>query len=125
MFSIAFNIKTDTEVIQEMDSERNKITYTKNMLVRKISEKCRISVKNVSDVYDTLESLIFDILSSADLNTETSIRLFEGISLESTFTPEKTKVNNLTGETIVTSSKIKPKANITRNYREKLTNHNG
>ena len=125
MFSIAFNIKTDTEVIQEMDSERNKITYTKNMLVRKISEKCRISVKNVSDVYDTLESLIFDILSSADLNTDTSIRLFEGISLESTFTPEKTKVNNLTGETIVTSSKIKPKANITRNYREKLTNHNG
>lgn len=108
-----------------MDSERNKITYTKNMLVRKISEKCRISVKNVSDVYDTLESLIFDILSSADLNTDTSIRLFEGISLESTFTPEKTKVNNLTGETIVTSSKIKPKANITRNYREKLTNHNG
>lgn len=104
--------------------EKEKITYTKDMLVKEIANECHIDSKIVRLVYKSLEENVFDALSSADLNTDISIRLFEGIVLSSSFVPEKTKVNNLTGEVITASSKIKPKANITRNYREKLTNHN-
>lgn len=104
--------------------EKEKVTYTKEMMIRKISNDCHRDSKMVRAIYNSLEENIFDILSSADDDKDTSIRLFEGITIGSTYIPEKTKVNNLTGETIIASSKIKPKANITRNYCEKLTNHN-
>lgn len=106
------------------EKEKETVTYTKEMMIRKISNDCHRDSKMVRTIYNTLEESIFDILSSADDNKDTSIRLFEGITIGSTYIPEKTKVNNLTGETIIASSKIKPKANITRNYREKLTSHN-
>ena len=73
-------------------------------------------------VYNTLENLIFNILSSVDENEDVCIRLFEGISLDGKYVPEKTKKNNLTGETHFVESKIKPKFNITRSYCEKLNN---
>lgn len=106
------------------NQEKIRRTYTKDMLVKKIVEESKKDVKTVRTVYNTLEGTIFEALSSADPDTDVSIKLFEGISLGSTFIPERTKVNNLTGETITASSKVKPKANITRNYCEKLTNHN-
>ena len=51
------------------------------------------------------------------------IKLFEGISLDGKYVPEKTKRNNLTGETNFVESKIKPKFNITRSYCDKLNNN--
>ena len=105
-------------------NKKTKTTYTKDMLIKKIAEEYGTGVRIVRSIYNALEDNIFEILSSANLNTDISIRLFEGISIDSSFLPEKTKINNLTGETIIASSKIKPKANITRNYCEKLTNYN-
>ncbi len=104
-------------------NEKEKATYTKEMLIKEIAIRCRKDVRFVRAVYNSLEETIFDVLSSASPDTDISIRLFEGITLGSAYVPEKTKVNNLTGETITASSKIKPKANITRNYCEKLTSH--
>lgn len=104
--------------------EKTKVTYTKDMLIRKIADECRKDTKTVRAIYNNLEENVFDILSSADTDTDTSIRLFEGITIGSTFVPEKNKVNNLTGETITAASKIKPKAHITRSYCEKLTKSN-
>lgn len=103
--------------------EKDRITYTKEMLVKEIANKCHKDSKVVRVIYNSLEDIIFGILSSADPDTDISIRLFEGIVLESTYIPEEMKVNNLTGEIITASSKIRPKANITRNYREKLTSY--
>ena len=74
------------------------------------------------DVYNSLENLIFDILASVERNGDISIRLFEGISLDGIYIPEKTKKNNLTGEVKRVEGKIKPKCNITRSYCEKLNN---
>lgn len=103
---------------------KTKHTYTKDMLIKSISEICRKDKNTVRTIYNTLEDNITKILSSADSDTDVTIRLFEGITIDSTFIPEKTKVNNLTGKVITSTSKIKPKANITRNYRDKLTNYN-
>ena len=69
-----------------------------------------------------MENVIFDILSSVNEDRDVCIRLFEGISLEGIYAPEKEKKNNLTGEISVVDSKIKPKFNITRSYCEKLNN---
>lgn len=79
--------------------------------------------KNViKDIYNIMEGAIFEALSSVDKKQDVCIRLFEGISLDGKYKPEKTKQNNLTGETGFVGSKIKPKFNITRSYCEKINN---
>ena len=106
----------------ELDiQEKTKVTYTKDMLIKNIAEASGKNVSIVRAVYNGLEDLIAEYLSSASHNTDVTIRLFEGITIDSTFIPEKIKVNNLTGQVITTTKKIRPKANITRNYCEKLS----
>lgn len=95
---------------------------TKDSLIRNIARNSKQTINNAKDFYDTLESIIFDALSSVDENQDVCIRLFEGISLDGIYIPEKTKKNNLTGEVGLVESKIKPKCNITRSYCEKLNN---
>lgn len=101
---------------------KEKIKITKEVLIKDIAKQTNKSISDVKDFYNTLERAIFDILSSVDVNGDISIRLFEGISLDGTYIPEKTKQNNLTGEVGLVESKIKPKFNITRSYCEKLNN---
>lgn len=99
---------------------KEKIKITKESLIRDIAKQTNKNINDVKDVYNTLEKTIFDILSSVKTNGDITIRLFEGISLEGTYIPEKTKQNNLTGKVNLVESKIKPKFNITRSYCEKL-----
>ena len=99
---------------------KEKIKITKESLIRDIAKQTNKNVNDVKEFYNTLEKTIFDILSSVDVNGDISIRLFEGISLNGNYIPEKTKQNNLTGKMSLVESKIKPKFNITRSYCEKL-----
>lgn len=94
----------------------------KENLIRDVAKQTNNNISDVKLVYNTLENLIFNILSSVNENEDICIRLFEGISLDGKYVPEKTKQNNLTGETHFVESKIKPKFNITRSYCEKLNN---
>lgn len=103
-----------------LKNEKTTLTYTKAMFINNIAMETGQDPKTVRSVYNALEKDISRFLLLADEDTDVSLRLFEGITINSTFVPEKAKVNNLTGEEIITSSKIKPKANITRNYCEKL-----
>ena len=101
---------------------KEKIKITKETLIRDIAKQTNKSINDVRDIYNTLEKTIFDILSSVDVNGDISIKLFEGISLDGVYIPEKTKQNNLTGKMSLVESKIKPKFNITRSYCAKLNN---
>lgn len=103
---------------------KTKTVYTKEMMIRTIAKKCGEDYDTVRDVYNTLEDDIAKKLSLANANTDVSIRLFEGVTLNSTYSPGETKLNHLTGEMITSISKIRPKAYITRSYRDKITNYN-
>lgn len=103
----------------------DKISYedeiiSKRSLIKSIKGYHTKSV--VKDVYNMLEDEIYNHLSSVDKKQDVCIKLFEGISLDGVFVPEKIKKNNLTGDVTFVHSKIKPKFNITRNYCEKLNN---
>lgn len=104
------------DVISKCTDEDGVIS--KRRLVKSIKSYHTKSV--VKDIYGLLESVIFNSLSSVDKNQDVCIRLFEGVSLDCAYVPEKTKKNNLTGELCFVESKIKPKFNITRYYCEKL-----
>ena len=101
---------------------KEQIKITKENLIKDVAKQINKSISEVKVVYNALEKTIFDILSSVDANGDVSIRLFEGISLDGTYIPKKTKQNNLTGKTSLVESKIKPKFSITRSYCEKLNN---
>ena len=109
---------------QLKDQEKTKITYTKDMLIKNIAEECNRNKSIVRTIYNAIENKIVEFLSSANPETDVTIRLFEGISIDSEYIPEKTIMNNLTGKVMTSASKIKPKANITRYYCDKLTNYN-
>ena len=98
------------------------IRFTKENLIKDISKQTNNNISDVKEIYNSLEKLIFDILSSVNEDRDVDIRLFEGISLEGFYVPAKEKKNNLTGKTSIVNSKIKPKFNITRSYIEKLNN---
>lgn len=99
---------------------KESIKITKENIIRDISRQTNTSMSDVKYIYNTLENLVFDILSSVNEEQNVCIRLFEGISIDGKYVPEKTKKNNLTGKTSFVESKIKPKCNITRSYCEKL-----
>lgn len=94
---------------------------SKKKLIKSIKSSHTKSV--IKDIYNSLEDTIFDSLSCVDEEQDVCIKLFEGVSLDGVFVPEKTKKNNLTGETKLVPSKIKPKFNITRPYCEKLNSN--
>ncbi len=104
------------KLIDKISDEDGHIS--KKRLIKSI--KSSHTKATVKDIYNSLENVIFDSLRSVNKKQDICIKLFEGISLDGKYVPEKTKKNNLTGEINSVESKIKPKFNITRSYCEKL-----
>ena len=100
-------------------TDKNGIISKKKLIKSIKSAHTKTVIRNV---YGLLEDIIFCTLYSVDKRQDVCIRLFEGISLDGMYVPEKSKKNNLTGEVGVVESKIKPKFNITRTYCDKLNN---
>lgn len=105
-----------SDIIDKMADRNGNIS--KKKLIKSIKTSHTKSV--IKDIYGSLESAVFDLLSSTDKKQDVCIKLFEGVSAEGKYMPEKTKKNNLTGEISFVESRIKPKFNITRSYCEKL-----
>ena len=99
---------------------KEQIKITKENLIRNIAKQTNKNIYDIRIFYNALEDIVFNSLCSADEEQDVCIKLFEGISLDGKYIPEKTKKNNLTGKVSFVESKIKPKFNITRSYCEKL-----
>ena len=104
------------KLIDKATDENGNIS--KKKLIKSIRNSHTKSV--IKNVYSILEDSLFESLSAVNKKHDICIKLFEGISLDGKYTPEKIKKNNLTGEESFVESKIKPKFNITRSYCEKL-----
>ena len=101
---------------------------TKQDLILEIARRRKIKIDVVKEIYNALEDLVFEtICNTTEEDTKVNpidIRLFEGISLNSYYEPEKEKkVNYIKDDkdSIVTvKSKIKLKAFITNNLKNKI-----
>jgi len=103
-----------------MEMRDTNTVYTREKMIRKIAKMSKRDLNTARSVYDALEDAITELLLTVTTDHDVIIKLFEGISLEGTYVPEKMKVNNLTGKEIKVASKIKPKVNITRSFCDKL-----
>lgn len=107
-----------------MENEKNHVVFTKERIVKKVAAKTGRNFETIRKIYNALEESLIDMLSTADKNTDVTVKLCEGISINSEYLPEKDKLNNLTGEKIKTKEKIKCKVNVTRSYCDKLLAYN-
>lgn len=96
---------------------------TKRTMLKKMSKQLNLDVEKIKIVYDALENVVQDYLTQADNDTDIIIKLFDGITICGSYKAEKEKFNNLTGKVITTKKKIKPTANITRYYCEKISSN--
>lgn len=98
------------------DNEKCIDTYTKDMLIKQVARKSRLTIDEVKEAVHLLEDEVFEILSTTNEDKDVSIRLFDGITINAKYVPATVKVNNLTGKEIDIPGKIRPKVNITRYY---------
>ena len=103
-----------------MGTSKTKVTFTKDMLIKDIAKACDKEPKDIKDIYAEFERAVTGYLAQANEDTDVVVKLFEGVSFNSVFEPEAVKKNNFTGQDMVVASKIKPKANFTRTYRDRL-----
>ena len=61
-----------------------------------IAKQGNMDKDDVGKIYDLLEEKIFNLLSSTNDEHDVEIRLFNGISLDGVYVPEKSKKNNST-----------------------------
>lgn len=85
----------------------------------KMSEQRKSYLANL--VVDVIAETVYKSLAQANEQESIKISLFDGMDVEATYVPQKEKRNNLTGETIIVASKIKPKATFTRTCIDKLS----
>ena len=132
-FIVVEDIKKDLMEIYDLERIVGRISYgslsPKDLIQLKHSIGVLPSIKQKLSKINTKESLkksdeiiTFESLYDVNKKHDVCIKLFEGISLDGKYIPEKTKKNNLTGKENLIESKIKPKFNITRSYCEKLNN---
>lgn len=103
------------------NSKKNKISYTKDSISKEVARDIKFSPDHVREVIECIEEKVAKHLAEADERNDVSVRLFTGISFNSEYVPEREYVSSLSGEKSTASARIRPKAHITRNYRDKIT----
>lgn len=103
------------------------MNITKESIITAIAKSEKEDISTVRSIYSALEKKIFESLSSVtpenNSDNPISIKLFEGISIDGTYVPDKQKKLNFVSDSdkvITVKGGIKAKANITRNYQKKL-----
>lgn len=96
------------------------MTVTQDELIKEIANKEDIEVATVRKIFKSAEDFIFDYLSSATQSDSTIIKLFDGLSLECKYIPEK---SIHTYDDIICKPKIWAKPKITRYYNRKLNGY--
>lgn len=102
----------------------NKITtntITKEKIIKDLAKNGNLyDIDTIRMIYKELENNIKNYLTMATPEQNVKIKLFEGMVVQGEYIQEQTKVNNLTGKTMIVPSRIKPKVAITRTYCDKL-----
>lgn len=90
------------------------------MIIKELANQEGVSATSIRHLYNDLERIIFDRLSSATPTEKSVVKLFDGLSIECKYYDEKVIRHPATGNQITTPSKIWAKASITRNYNRTL-----
>lgn len=100
------------------NAEKIVLTYSKQHLINEIANKMNVYPDSIKEVYNTLEEIINAHLLEADVDKDVSIKLMEGIRLESKIIPEHYHTHPLMPYSLV-PEKIKIWCKITPKFKKK------
>lgn len=95
------------------------LNITQEELYKKIAAKGDVDETTVRNIFHSAETIIFAYLTSAVPSENVQVKLLNGLSLNSTYVPERT-VNKGVFQNYKCADKIKVKANITKYYIAKI-----
>lgn len=93
---------------------------TQENIMKTIAEQENISIALVRKIFKSTEKIVFDCLSSTSPEHDTCIKLFDGLSLECKYIPER---QLHTYDDIKCNARIWAKPKITRYYNRKLNGY--
>lgn len=96
------------------------LMITQEMLIQQVAKEQNQDSAAIRRVFKSAEMLIFRILSAATPTDPAIIKVFDGLSLECRYMPEKTI---RTYDCIHCSAKLWVKPKITRHYNRKLNGY--
>ncbi len=96
------------------------LTITQENLIKEIASKENLNVATVRDIFQSAEDIIFAHLSSTTPSENVMIKIFDGLSVECNYIPEK-EIH--TYDTIICKPKIWAKPKITRYFNRKLNGY--
>lgn len=105
-----------------MNNQKNSVTkiVTRDEVIRFLAKDLGENIQPMRTRYRLWEDKIREILSEAEDGKDVSIRLFDGIKLESKFVPVRERLDTLTGQRKMYDSKVKAKASLSKRYLEKV-----
>lgn len=96
------------------------MTITREEMIRKLSDKSGYYQKDIRELLQRLDEVVFEELSSVTDDEEVSIQLVSGIKVKTVVVPERDRVDPRTQEPIVVKATVKPACKFSQDYRLKL-----
>ena len=84
--------------------------FSKDKLITEVASRLNLYKESVDEVYSCFEAYILELLMMAGEDYDVSIRVFNGICLQSIYEREKKKISNITKKEVTVKPKLKFKA---------------
>ena len=96
------------------------MTITRDEFIRRLSEKSGYYMKDIKNVVQAMDEVVFDALCEATVDDDVQIQIVTGIKVGCKVVGERPRVNPKTQEPIVVGDTTKPFAKFSQDYRQKL-----
>ena len=113
------NVRMEAVVMSDQKDVTTKVV-TKQEVIKSLAKDFDMTIGSMSSIYNRIEERLNLLLANADEKTNIEIHLFDGVKFESKQTPQRERMDNLTGRRRIYDAKIKAKASLSRRYIEKL-----
>ena len=100
--------------------EEKIMTITREMMIKKLSEKSGYYQKDVRNLLQCLDEVVFDELCNATLDKDVQVQLVSGIKVGCKKVAPRQRVNPQTQEPIELGETSKPFAKFSEDFRFKL-----
>lgn len=104
----------------EQNTEPLQITVTQEQLLREAADLGHYDPETVRRVHKALEELLLHYLSSASPGKSVSVKLMNGLSVESKYLPERCAKHPKTQEPVTARASIRAQPKLTRYFNRKL-----
>lgn len=99
------------------------MTITREEMVKRLSEKSGYYMKDVRNLLQCMDEVVFEAMNEATLEEEIQVQLVTGIKCGCKIVGSRDRVDPRTQKPIVVGETVKPFAKFSQDMRQKLQNN--